>query len=101
MAPIMLRQSGDHSCESAIYFDMDVDLVKQLCDFRVFHSLEVKPKILENNKTILLANVPAKWQYKCAQDKHMPREVVRARYVQLAKSYLCFCTITMQDFQLS
>ena len=60
----VVRHKSIHSCKSAIYFDLDTDIVKKNCDF-IFHynRSDITPTVLDGGNEIILAN----WQ----NDKHI------------------------------
>ena len=36
--PFVVRHKSIHSCESAIYFDLDKDMIKWNCDFMFYYN---------------------------------------------------------------
>ena len=57
-------QKSIHSCESAIYFDLDTDIIKQNCNFIFYYNKsDITPTASDGGSEIMLAN----WQ----NDKHI------------------------------
>ena len=55
----VVRHKTKYSCESAMYFDLSADIVKETCDFQYyFNNTDVKPSILDGGHEIILANWP-------------------------------------------
>ena len=54
-----MRHKTKHTCESAITFDLGVDIIKENCDFQYyFNNTDVKPSVLDGGHEIILANWP-------------------------------------------
>ena len=59
-----VRHKSVHSCESAIYFDLDMDIIKGNCDFIFYYNKsDITPTVLDGGNEIILTN----WPY----DKHI------------------------------
>ena len=44
----VVRHRTKHSCESAIYFDLSADIIKENCDVQYyFNNTDVKPSVLD------------------------------------------------------
>ena len=53
----VVRHISIHSCKSAIYFDLDKDIIKQNCDFKFDHNkTDITPTVLDGGNKIILAN---------------------------------------------
>ena len=60
----VVRHKSIHSCESAIYFDLDIDIIRKNCDFIFYYNKsDITPTVLNGGKEIILANWP--------NDKHI------------------------------
>ena len=60
----VVRHKSIHSCESAIYFDLDTDITKKNCDFIFYYNRsDITPTVLNGGNEIILANWP--------NDKHI------------------------------
>ena len=54
----VVRHKSIHSCKSPIYFDLDMDIIKQDCDFIFYYNKSDIPTVLDGGNEIILAN----WQ---------------------------------------
>ena len=55
----VVRHRTEHSCKSAIYFDLNADIIKETCDFQYyFNNTDVKPSVLDGGHERILANWP-------------------------------------------
>ena len=55
---------SSYSCESAIYFNLTMDIIRNNCDFDFhFNNTEITPTVLDGGDEIILANWPS--------DKHL------------------------------
>ncbi len=61
----LVQQSADHTCESAIYFNMSPEIVKNSCTFETFTDFQPPPETLETETEVLLANVETRWRFNC------------------------------------
>ena len=44
----VVRHKTQHSCESAIYFDLGADVIKENCEFQYyFNKMDVEPSVLD------------------------------------------------------
>ena len=54
----MVKHKTKYSCESAIYFNLGTDIIKENCNFRFYYNkTDITPTVLDGEKTIL-ANWP-------------------------------------------
>ena len=54
----VVRHKSIHSCESAIYFDLDTDIIKKNCDFIFYYNKsDITPTVLDGGNEIILAIV--------------------------------------------
>ena len=55
----VVKHKTQYSCESAIYFDLGADIIKENCEFHYyFNKTDVKPSVLDGGHEIVLANWP-------------------------------------------
>ena len=53
----VVRHKSIHSCKSTIYFDLDMDIIKQNCDFIFYYTKsDITPTVLDGGNEIILAN---------------------------------------------
>ena len=53
----IVKHKTIHSCKSAIYFDLDTEIIKCNCDFLFyFNKSDITPTVLDGGNKIILAN---------------------------------------------
>ena len=66
----VVKNRSQHHCKSAIYFDLNVKIIKENCEFQYFYNkTDVKPAVLDGGNEIILANWP-KSKYVICKDNH-------------------------------
>ena len=53
----IVKHKSRYTCESAIYFNLMTDIIKNICDF-YFNKTNITPKVLDGGDEIILANWP-------------------------------------------
>ena len=87
-----------HSCESAIYFDLDMDIIKQNCDFIFYYNKsDITPTVLDSGNKIILANWPNDKHIICTINNDIPNEIPSHSYVLVNRSVLCNCGIEAEN----
>ena len=60
----VVKHKASYSCESAMYFNLDTDIIKENCNFKFyFNKTDITPTVLDGGNKIVLANWP--------NDKHI------------------------------
>ena len=60
----IVKHKTSYRCESAIYFNLDTDIIKENCDFSFYYNkIDIIPTVLDGGDEIILANWP--------NDKHI------------------------------
>ena len=55
----MEKHISKYSCESAIYFDLDSEIIKENCQFQIYYNkTDITPTVLDGGNEIILANWP-------------------------------------------
>ena len=55
----MVKHKSKNSCESAIYFDLGPDIIKENCSFAYyFNKTDITTIVLDRGNEIILANWP-------------------------------------------
>ena len=96
----IVKHKSSYSCESAIYFNLTMDIIKNNCDFDFhFNNTEITPTVLDGGDEIILANWP--------NDKHLicninnvPFKIPSHPYVLVNRSILCNCRIEADNHHL-
>ena len=53
----IVKHRTQHSCESAIYFDLGADIIQDNCEFQYyFNKTDIKPSVLDGGHEMILAN---------------------------------------------
>ena len=52
----VIKHKTSYSCESAIYFNLDMDIIKENCDFKCYYKTNIIPTVLDGGDEIILAN---------------------------------------------
>ena len=61
---LIVKHKTSYSCESAIHFNLDTNIIKENCKFRFYHNkMDIIPTVLDGGNEIILAN----W----SSDKHI------------------------------
>ena len=91
----IVRHKSIHSCESAIYFDLDKDIIKQNCYFIFYYNkTDITPTVLNGGLEIVLANWPNDKHIICTINNDIPIEIPSHPYVLVNRSVLRVSTHT-------
>ena len=97
----VVKHRSQHSCESAIYFDSNDEIVKENCEFQYyFNKTDVNPSVLDGGHEIILANWPKSKYVVCKDNHEYPIKIPRHPYVLLKRSVLCNCDIHAEEHSL-
>ena len=87
-----------HSCEIAIYFHFNTEVIKQNCDFLFYYyKTDITPAVLDGGNEIILANWPADKHIICSINNDIPIEIPSHIYVLVNRSILCNCGIETEN----
>ena len=93
-----MRHNSIHSSESAIYFDLDKDIIKQNCDFKFYYNkTDNTPTVLDGGKEIILANWPNDKHIICTINNDIPIDMPSHPYVLVNRSILCYCGFEVEN----
>ena len=94
----MVRHKTIHSCESAIYFNLDTEIIKQNCDFLFYYNkTDITPAVLDGRNETILANWPGDKHIICLINNDIPIEIPSHPYVLVNRSILCNCRIKVEN----
>ena len=97
----IVKHKSSYSCESAIYFNLTTDIIKNNCDFDFyFNNTDVTPTVLEGRDEIVLANWPNDKHIICNINKDIPIKIPSHPYVLVNRSVLCNCKIEADNHHL-
>ena len=95
---LVVRHKLIHSCESAIYFDLDKDTIKRNCDFIFyFNKTDITLMVLNRGNEIILANWPNVKCIICTINNDILIEIPSHQYVLVNRSILCNCSIEAEN----
>ena len=94
----VVRHRTEHSCESAMYFDLSSDIIKETCDFQYyFNNTDVKPSVFDRGHEMILANWPNTKYVICNDNHNFPIKIPSHPYVLLKRTVLCNCGVEAED----
>ena len=97
----IVKHKSSYSCESAIYFNLTTDVIKNNCDFDFyFNNTDVTPAVLDGGDEIVLANQPNDKHIICNINNDIPIKIPSHPYVLVNRSILCYCGIEADNHHL-
>ena len=97
----VVKHKSSYSCESAIYFNLMTDIIKNNCDFDFyFNKTDVTPMVLDGGDEILLTNWPNGRHIICNVNNDIPIKILSHPYVLINRSVLCNCRIEADNHHL-
>ena len=87
------HHSTGHTCESAIFYNLEIAIIKTLCTFTYYATLNPDPVVLDSGSQLLLANMPTPWTFFCTHENQIPNDIQGAKYALIQKLDLCLCSI--------
>ena len=97
----VVKHKSSYSCESAIYFNLTTDIIKNTCDFDFyFNNTDVTPTVLDGGEEIVLANWPNDKHIICNINNDIPIKIPSHPYVLVNRSILCNCRIEADNHHL-
>ena len=87
-----------HSCKSAIYFDLNTEIIKQNFDFLFYYNkTDITLAVLDGGNEIILANWPTNKHIICSINNDILIKVPSHPYVLFNWSILCNCGIDAEN----
>ena len=97
----VVKHKSSYSCESAIYFNLTTDIIKNNCDFDFyFNNTDVTLTVLDGGDEIVLANWPNDKHIICSINNDIPIKILSHSYVLVNISILCNCRIEADNHHL-
>ena len=97
----IVKHKSSYSCESAIYFNLTTDIIKNNCDFDFyFNNTDVTPTVLDRGDEIVLAKWPNDKHLICNINNDIPIKIPSHPYVLVNRSTLCNCGIEADNHHL-
>ena len=97
----IVKHKSRYSCESAIYFNLTTDIIKNNCGFDFYFSkTDVTPTVLDGGDEIVLANWSNDKHIICNSNNDIPIKIPSHPYVLVNRSILCNCEIEADNHHL-
>ena len=94
----VVRHKSRYSCRSAIYFDLDKEIIKQNCEFNFcYNRTDVISAVLDRGNEIILANWPDDKHIIYTINNDIPIKTPSLLHVLVHKSVLCNCGIEVEN----
>ena len=89
---LIVKHKSSYSCESAIYFNLTADIIRNNCNFDFYYNkTDITPTVLDGGDEIILAN----WL-----NNYIPVKIPSHPYVLVNRSVLCNCSIEANNHHL-
>ena len=89
----VVKHKSSYSCESAIYFNLNMDIIKENCNFRFYYNkMDTIPTVLDGGNEIILTNWPNDKHIICTINNDIPVKIPSHPYVLVNRSVLCNCS---------
>ena len=97
----IVKHKSSYSCESAIYFNLTIGIIKNNCNFDFyFNKNYITPTVLDGGDEIVLANWPNDKHIICTVNNDIPVKIQSHPYVLVNRSVLCNCGIEADNHYL-
>ena len=97
----IVKHKSSYSCESAIYFNLTTDIIRNNCNFDFyFNNTKVTPTDLDGGDEKILANWPNDKHIICNINNNIPVKIPSHPYVLVNRSILCNCGIDEDNHNL-
>ena len=99
----VVKHKSSYSCESAIYFNLTTDIIKDNCNFDFYYNksdIIPIPTILDGGNEIILANWPNDKHVICNINNDIPVKIPSHPYVLVDRGILCNCGLEADNHHL-
>ena len=97
----VVQNKTSYTCESAIYFNLNTDIIKENCDFTFYYNkTDIIPTVLDGGNEIILANWPNDIHIICTSHNDIPVKIPSHPDVLENRSVLCNCAIEADNHYL-
>ena len=97
----VVKHKSSYSCESAIYFNLTTDIIRDTCNFDFYYNkTNIMPTVLDGGNEIILANWPNDKHIVCNINNDIPVKIPSHPYVLVDRSILCNCGLEADDHHL-
>ena len=96
-----MKHKSSYSCESAIYFNLTIVVIRNNCNFYFyFNNTKVAPTVLDGGDEIILANWPNDKHIICNINNNILVKIPRHSYALVNRSILCNFGIEVDNHHL-
>ena len=96
-----LPTSSHISCESAIYFNLTTDIIRNNCNFNFYYNkTDITSAVQDGGDEIILANWPNDKHIICNINNDIPFKIPSHPYVSVNRIILCNCGIEADSHDL-
>ena len=97
----VVKHKSSYSCESAIYFNLTTDIIRNNCNFDFYYNkTDVTPTVLDGGNEIILANWPNDKHIMYNINNDIPVKIPSHPYVLVNGSILCSCGMEADNHHL-
>ena len=94
----VVKDKSKYSCESAIYFYMDPEIIKECCKFTFYYNkTDITPTLLNGGNEIILASWPNDKHLICSINNGIPVRIPSHPYMLVNRGVLCNCGIKVEN----
>ena len=91
---LSVKSKTRYSCASAIYFNLDSNIIKGNCEFLYYYNkADIKPTVLDGGFQIILANWPNYRKIMCLHNNNITINIPGHPYILMNRSSLCNCHV--------
>ena len=97
----VVKHKSSHSCESAIYFNLTTDIIRDNCNFDFYYNKsDIIATILDGGNKIILANWLNDKHIICNINNDIPVKIPSHPYVFFDRGILCNCGLEANNHHL-
>ena len=97
----VVKHKSSYSCESAIYFNLTTDIIRNNCNFDFYYNkTHVNPAVLDGGDEIILVNWTNDKHIICNINNDIPVKIPSHPYVLVNRNILCNCGIEVDNHHL-
>ena len=97
----VVKHKSSYSCESAIYFNLTTDIIRDSCNFDFYYNKnDILPTMLDRSNDIILANWPNDKHIICNINNDIPVKILSHPYVLVDRGILCNCGLEADNHHL-
>ena len=94
----VVKSKTRYNCASAIYFNLESDVIKENCEFWYYYNkIDIKPIVLDGGFQIILANWPNYRKIMCSYNNNIMLNIPGHPYILMNRGILCNCNIEAES----